>query len=79
MNKAQTMSVSTPRGIYQHYKGSLYEVLELATHSETDEKLVVYRTLYGKYDVWVRPLDMFTQSVNKNGQKVPRFALIKAF
>lgn len=66
-------------GIYRHYKGQHYEVLGLAHHSETEEALVVYRALYGEYRLWVRPLSMFNQSVERNGQTVPRFALEKAF
>ncbi|QMT32297.1 DUF1653 domain-containing protein [Alysiella filiformis] len=67
------------RGIYRHYKGNLYEVLEIATHSETAEKLVVYRALYGDFGVWVRPLAMFAQSVQHHNQTVPRFELQQAF
>ncbi|WP_372373702.1 DUF1653 domain-containing protein [Vreelandella venusta] len=66
-------------GIYRHYKGSLYEVLGTAQHSETEEVLVVYRALYGDYGLWVRPLTMFTESVNRDDQPQPRFALEKAF
>ncbi|UTA80482.1 DUF1653 domain-containing protein [Halomonas sp. XH26] len=66
-------------GIYRHYKGSLYEVLGTAQHSENEEVLVVYRALYGDYGLWVRPLTMFTESVNKDGQPQQRFALEKAF
>ena len=69
---------SIPQGIYRHYKGSLYQVLHVANHSETEEELVVYRCLYGEYDVWVRPLAMFTESIEVNGKEVPRFELIKA-
>lgn len=67
-----------PQGIYRHYKGNLYQVLHTAQHSETEESLVVYRCLYGEYDVWVRPLAMFTESIEVNGKEVPRFELIKA-
>ncbi|WP_447554008.1 DUF1653 domain-containing protein [Vreelandella sp. EE22] len=66
-------------GIYRHYKGALYEVLGAARHSETEEPLVVYRALYGEYGLWVRPLEMFTETVNKEGRTQPRFALEKAF
>lgn len=66
-------------GIYQHYKGNKYQVLHLATHSETEEHLVVYRALYGDYGVWVRPLTMFTETVEKDGETKPRFQLVKAF
>lgn len=67
------------RGIYRHYKGNLYELLEVATHSETRERLVVYRALYGEYGVWVRPLSMFTENVHRDGILVPRFALLQVF
>ncbi|MBF60279.1 DUF1653 domain-containing protein [Halomonas sp. FeN2] len=66
-------------GIYRHYKGSLYEVLGTAQHSESEELLVVYRALYGEYGLWVRPLDMFVETVTKEGLTQPRFALEKAF
>lgn len=66
-------------GIYRHYKGSLYEVLGTARHSESDEPLVVYRALYGEYGLWLRPLDMFVETVTKQGLTQPRFALEKAF
>ena len=69
---------SVPQGIYRHYKGSLYQVLHIAKHSETEEALVVYRCLYGEYDVWVRPLTMFIEVVEVDGKEAPRFELIKA-
>ncbi|MCP2041359.1 hypothetical protein L1281_001957 [Neisseria sp. HSC-16F19] len=71
------MSTPTP-GIYRHYKGQIYQVLHTARHSETEELLVVYRALYGDYGVWVRPLAMFAETVQYDGQTVPRFELIKA-
>ena len=57
------------KGIYKHFKGDLYIVEDVAYSSETDEKLVVYRALYEDSKLWVRPLDSFTEEVNKNGQK----------
>ena len=63
-------------GTYRHYKGALYEVIDVARHSETEEWLVVYRALYGDRGLWVRPLDMFTESVDVDGESVPRFALV---
>ena len=64
-------------GKYRHYKGNEYEVIGIATHSETMEKLVVYRTLYGQFDLWVRPLKMFTETIQLNGQVVKRFSRIE--
>jgi hypothetical protein len=64
-------------GKYQHYKGNFYQVIGIARHSETMESLVVYQTLYGDHDLWVRPADMFSESVIVDGKKVPRFALIE--
>ncbi|WP_407410982.1 DUF1653 domain-containing protein [Acinetobacter sp.] len=66
------------RGIYEHYKGQHYQVFHVATHSETAEKLVVYQCLYGDYSMWVRPLAMFMESIELDGQVVPRFKLIQA-
>jgi hypothetical protein len=65
-------------GIYRHYKGSRYEVLDVARHSETEEELVVYRALYGERGLWVRPLSMFTESVSREGERVKRFEYIGA-
>jgi len=69
--------MSIPTGVYRHYKGNNYDVIGVATHSENDTKLVVYRPLYGACDLWVRPLAMFTESVIVDGQSVPRFARLE--
>ncbi len=63
-------------GIYQHFKGQRYEVLGTARHSETEEVLVVYRPLYGEGRLWVRPLAMFTDNVERDGQSLPRFRYV---
>jgi len=63
-------------GKYRHYKGNEYEVIGIAKHSETLEELVVYKALYGNYDLWIRPLAMFTEEVEVDGKKVPRFQYI---
>lgn len=60
-------------GLYRHYKGKDYQVLGVATHSETGKALVVYRCLYGDYDLWVRPLEMFAERVVVAGESLPRF------
>jgi len=63
-------------GKYQHYKGPFYEVMGIATHSESGERLVAYRALYGEYGLWVRPLAMFCETVQVDGKPVPRFAAV---
>lgn len=63
-------------GRYRHYKGGEYEVFYVATHSETEESLVIYRTLYGDMSYWARPLGMFLETVVIDGVEQPRFALI---
>ena len=63
-------------GKYRHYKGNYYQVLHVARHSETEELLVVYRSLYGDSGIWVRPLKMFTELVQVEGTSVPRFRRI---
>lgn len=66
-------------GIYKHYKGKLYQVFHVATHSESEEKLVVYQCLYGDYSIWVRPYDMFIETVQlEDGKIVPRFEFVNA-
>jgi hypothetical protein len=65
-----------PRGIYRHYKGQYYALVDYAHHSETMELLVVYRALYGAFDLWVRPAAMFHESVMWEGEERPRFAWV---
>ena len=71
------MSEKIQLGKYEHYKGSQYEVIGIAKHSETLEELVVYRALYGKHGLWVRPLKMFLETVEIEGKKIPRFKFIE--
>ncbi|BCD97972.1 DUF1653 domain-containing protein [Marinagarivorans cellulosilyticus] len=66
-----------PFGKYRHYKGNYYHVTGVAKHSETEELLVVYRPLYGDFQLFVRPLAMFIESVDVEGQAVPRFAFVE--
>ena len=61
------------RGRYRHYKGNEYTVIGTAKHSETLDELVVYRQEYGEQGLWVRPKEMFSETVNVDGQNVPRF------
>lgn len=60
-------------GIYRHFKGTEYEVLGFATHTENGEKLVIYMENNNPQKVWVRPYDMFCDVVEYNGKKVLRF------
>jgi hypothetical protein len=60
-------------GRYRHYKGKEYTVIGVASHSETEESLVVYRKEYGDRGLWVRPLAMFLEHVEVDGRTVPRF------
>ncbi len=54
---------------YKQFKGDLYLVLGIGKHSETEEDMVIYKALYGDNLVWIRPLENFTEEVNRNGQK----------
>ena len=64
-------------GLYRHYKGNDYYVFQVAHHSETREPLVVYQCLYGDYSWWVRPLAMFTETVEIDGEAIPRFQFVR--
>ncbi len=57
------------KGVYKHYKGDLYLLEDIAINSETLEKTVIYRALYGEGKLWCRPYDMFFEKVDKNGQE----------
>ena len=65
------------KGIYRHFKGNLYEVIDIATHSETLEKYVVYRALYGERGLWIRPLSMWNEEVTRDGNTYKRFTFIE--
>jgi hypothetical protein len=64
-------------GLYKHYKGNYYHVINIGTHSETLEKHVIYQSLYGDYGFWVRPLSLFSEKVEIKGNSVPRFTFIR--
>lgn len=65
-----------PPGRYRHFKGREYEVIGVAVHSESAEALVVYRPLYGGYQLMVRPATMFLELVTHEGVQTPRFAYL---
>lgn len=68
--------MAVKKGRYLHYKGSEYEVLGIARHSETLEEFVVYQALYGEKQLWIRPAKMFSENVVSKGALVPRFKFI---
>ncbi|HLS98497.1 MAG: DUF1653 domain-containing protein [Porticoccaceae bacterium] len=61
-------------GLYRHFKGNFYQVVDIARHSETGEEMVVYRALYGERGLWVRPLALFDETLERDGKAVKRFA-----
>ena len=63
-------------GRYRHFKGKEYEVLGVARHSETQEELVIYRALYGDFSLWVRPVSMWNETVERDGKTFRRFTYI---
>lgn len=70
--------MSIKKGIYQHYKGNKYEVLSVASHSETLDDMVVYKALYGDEKIWVRPLSMWNDEIIlTDGRKTKRFVLVE--
>ncbi len=70
------MSTIKP-GRYRHFKGNEYEIIGTARHSETLEELVVYRALYGDGGLWVRPAAMWTETVERDGYRGPRFVPVE--
>ena len=69
--------ITTPPGLYRHYKGMLYEVLDTVRHSETLEPMTLYRALYGERGLWVRPAAMFAEEVAIDGVRQARFAKVQ--
>ena len=62
--------------IYRHFKGKQYQIIAVARHSETGERMVVYQALYGEMGVWVRPAGMWSEHVDRDGYSGPRFTYI---
>lgn len=65
-------------GRYRHYKGNEYEVIGEGVHTETEEKLVIYKSLYEPYTIWARPFAMFFESVVIEGVEIPRFTKVES-
>lgn len=72
-----TQGKHRPLGVYQHYKGNRYNVLGVCRHTETQEQLVLYQSMYGKFELWVRPVAMFFEEIEWEGKKQERFKFIK--
>lgn len=64
------------KGIYQHFKGARYQVMDVVRHSETEEWMVLYRPLDKAAGLWVRPFEMFLETIEVAGEQVPRFKFI---
>lgn len=60
-------------GRYRHFKGNEYEVIGVARYSETEEPMVVYKALYGEGGLWVRPAEMWNETVERDGKRYMRF------
>ena len=71
------METELKPGIYRHFKGGMYQLIGVASHSETMEPMVVYRALYGEKGLWVRPASMWSETVCKDGYTGPRFTPVK--
>jgi hypothetical protein len=69
--------ITTPKGLYRHYKGNLYEVLDTVRHSETLEPMTLYRALYAENGLWVRPAAMFMETLEIDGVVQARFAPVE--
>ncbi len=63
-------------GRYRHFKGNEYRLLYVAKHSETLEPMVVYEALYGEGGIWVRPAEMWSEEVDREGYRGPRFTYV---
>ena len=68
--------ITTPPGLYRHYKCKLYRVLNTVRHSETLEPMTLYQALYGEKGLWVRPAAMFEETVVIDGVAQTRFTRI---
>ena len=75
-NLPASKAEAVPPGRYRHYKGPEYQVLGVARHSETEEEHVVYQPLYGEGGLWIRPLAMFVEWVEVDGERCRRFELV---
>ena len=71
--KLTKKDIADKKGFYKHFKNLLYEVVDIAQHSETQEYYVVYRAHYGEESLWIRPYAMFFETIERDGQQFKRF------
>ncbi len=64
---------SIPCGRYRHFKGNAYEVIGIVRDSETEKPVVVYRALYGEGGLWIRPAEMWNETIVRDGKTYRRF------
>jgi len=78
VNQFDNQKPAIQKGLYRHYKGAEYQVIDVARHSETEEWFVVYETRYADdvTSTWIRPAAMFTETVDISGEEIARFQLI---
>lgn len=76
MMKYEQAIQTIPLGKYRHFKGNEYEVIGIAKHSEDEEAMVVYRALYGDGILWIRPADMWNETITRDGRTFLRFAKV---
>ena len=76
MNVWEKYEKEIPTGRYRHFKGNEYQVIGIARHSEDEEAMVVYRPLYGDGGLWVRPVSMWNETVERDGQVYQRFTYL---
>jgi len=65
-----------PKGLYKHFKGNIYKVLDTAKHSETLEEHVVYVSMNNETELWIRPASMFLEVVERDGKRFQRFEFL---
>jgi len=65
-----------PKGLYKHFKGNIYKILDTAKHSETLEEHVVYVSIDNEADLWIRPVSMFLEVIERDGKRFQRFEFL---
>ena len=77
MTYEEAVSTIEP-GRYRHFKGNEYEVIGIARHSEDESPVVVYRALYGEGGLWIRPAELWNETVTRDGRTCQRFERIRS-